>query len=83
MNLLEIGYLIIFEIVSIIIGSIIIGLIIKNERNRKKYIPTIKVGDSVYTPSLSDKINGEVLEIHEDSIVMKVTVSKNRVYPKN
>ena len=57
--------------------------IIKNERNRKSFINNVKVGDKVYTPSLSNEVKGEVLEIYEDSIVMKVTVSKNIVYPRS
>ena len=56
--------------------------IIKSERKRKQFSTTMKIGDSVYSPILNDKVEGEVLEVNTDTVVIKVTVFKNRVYPK-
>lgn len=56
--------------------------IIKSERKRKQFSTTMKIGDSVYSPILNDKVEGEVLEVNTDTVVIKVTVPKSRVYPK-
>jgi preprotein translocase subunit YajC len=60
----------------------IITKIIKSERVRKDFTPNMKVGDKVYSPILNDKVEGEVLEVNTDTVVIKVIVPKNRVYPQ-
>lgn len=67
---------------SIVYMVIFITRIIKNERSRKAFTPTMKLGDKVYAPILNDKVDGEVLEVNDDTVVIKVTVPKNRVYPQ-
>ena len=56
--------------------------IIVTERKRILFITTVKVGDKIQTPVVNNSVDGEVIEIHDDSIVMKVIVPKSRVYPK-
>ena len=56
--------------------------IIVTERKRILFITTVKVGDKIQTPVVNNSVDGEVIEIHDNSIVMKVIVPKNRVYPK-
>lgn len=60
----------------------IIIRIIKSERKRKAFSTTMKIGDSVYSPILNDKVEGDVLEVNDDTVVIKVTVPKSRVYPR-
>ncbi len=57
--------------------------VIKNESNRKQFKQQMKIGDKVYTPTITNSIDGEILEVLEDSVVLKVTVFKSRVYPKS
>ena len=69
----------------VFLGSFVIFLIYKtlqNEKKRKKFTPTMKQGDKVYTPVMSGSINGEILEVTEDKVKMVIEVSKSRVYPK-
>lgn len=54
--------------------------IIKTERQRISFALSIKPGDKVYSPVLDDKVKGEVLEVNNDEVVIKVTIPKNRVY---
>lgn len=63
-------------------GIRIIMLAIKNERNRKFYMATMKVGDKVYTPTDLNTIHGEVLEINDGVVTMKVVAPIDRVYPQ-
>ena len=56
--------------------------IIVTERKRILFITTVKVGDKIQTPVVNNSVDGEVIEIHDNSIVMKVIVPKSRVYPK-
>ena len=56
--------------------------IILTERKRILFITTVKVGDKIQTPVVNNSVDGEVIEIHDNSIVMKVIVPKSRVYPK-
>lgn len=61
----------------------IITKVIKNERKRKSFSDRIKPGDKVYSPILNDKVEGEVIEVNNDSVTIKVTIPKNRVYPND
>lgn len=61
----------------------IITKVIKNERKRKSFSDRIKPGDKVYSPILNDKVEGEVIEVNNDTVTIKVTVPKNRVYPND
>lgn len=74
-------WLILLSVMTFMLISIIIN-IIKNERKRKEFTPTMKPGDKVYAPILNDKVDGEVLEVNTDTVVMKVVVPKSRVYPQ-
>ena len=56
--------------------------IILTERKRILFITTVKVGDKIQTPVVNNSVDGEVIEIHDNLIVMKVIVPKSRVYPK-
>lgn len=58
----------------------IIKKVIKNERNRKTFSYKIKPGDKVYSPILNDKVEGEVIEVNNDSVIIKITLPKNRIY---
>jgi preprotein translocase subunit YajC len=54
-----------------------------NEKRQSKYLSEMKVNDSVYFPCASGSINGEILEINEDTVKIVVTVSKKRVYERD
>lgn len=54
--------------------------IVRNERNRKKYTPNMKIGDSVYYPTASGGVNGEVYDIDGDTVKVILTVSKSSLY---
>lgn len=55
--------------------------VIVNEKRRGKYQYEMKPGDKVYIPTASDGFNGEIESFDEESVIVKVKVSKNRVYP--
>lgn len=58
----------------------IVVTIVKNERNKKKYTPTMKIGDSVYYPIASGGVNGEVYDIDGDTVKVILTVNKSSLY---
>ena len=64
-----------------LVGTIrIIVKIIKTERKRKAFTPTMKPGDKVVVPVM-DRYIGEVLEVGDDEVKIVVTAPKSRVYP--
>lgn len=56
---------------------------IKSEKERKRFLPEMKQGDSIYFPVASGSIPGEIFEVNGDEVKVMVTVSKSRIYPKN
>jgi hypothetical protein len=78
---LKLGYglLIFFMVIGIL--KIILNTIV-TERDRKKFMPLIKKGDIVYTPTAGNPIDGEVLEVNGDRVKIIITVFKSRVYQK-
>lgn len=76
-----IGWVLLSLFMVIIFFYVLVKIII-TERKRKSFITTVKVGDKIHTPVVNNSVDGEVIEIHDDSIVMKVIVPKSRVYPK-
>ena len=75
------NWLILLAFMTFMVIRIIVG-VIKSERNRKSFAPTMKPGDKVFAPILNDRVDGEVLEVNDDEIVIKITVPKSRVYPQ-
>lgn len=76
-----IGWVLLSLFMAFMFFYVLVKVII-TERKRKSFITTVKVGDKIQTPVINNSVSGEVIEIHDDSIVMKVIVPKNRVYPK-
>ena len=74
-------WLILLTFMTFMVIRIIVG-VIKSERNRKAFAPTMKPGDKVCAPILNDRVDGEVLEVNDDEVVIKITVPKSRVYPQ-
>lgn len=74
-------WLILLTFMTFILIRIIVG-VIKSERNRKAFTPTMRPGDKVCAPILNDRVDGEVLEVNDDEVVIKITVPKSRVYPQ-
>ena len=56
---------------------------IKSEKERKKFLPEMKQGDSIYFPVASGSIPAEILVVYGDEVKVIVTISKSRIYPKN
>jgi preprotein translocase subunit YajC len=79
-EILAIGWILLLSLLAFMV-VLVITKTIKAERERKSFIKTIKVGDKVYT-IVNNSVSGEVIEILDDSVVMKVIVTKSRVYPK-
>jgi preprotein translocase subunit YajC len=75
------GWLLLVAFMAFMFFYVLVKMII-TERKRKSFITTVKVGDKIHTPVVNNSVDGEVIEIHDDSIVMKVIVPKSRVYPK-
>lgn len=55
--------------------------VIVNEKQRRKYQSEMKSGDKVYIPTISNGFNGEIESFDGDTVIVKVRVSKKRVYP--
>jgi preprotein translocase subunit YajC len=53
---------------------------VKSERKRKQFIPTIKKGDKVYTPTSGNSLSGDVFQVNENEVKIIITVAKSRVY---
>lgn len=67
-------------LISIII--IIIFKAIKNELNRERYKELMKTGDNVNVLLSSNSIDqAEIIEVGEQTVVIKTVVPKDRVYP--
>lgn len=75
------GWILLVAFMAFMFFYVLVKMII-TERKRKSFITTVKVGDKIQTPVVNNSVDGEVIEIHDDSIVMKVIVPKSRVYPK-
>ena len=54
----------------------------KTEKRRKEYVHQMKICDRVYTPVSSGNIEGEILEIKDDNVIMVIKVHKSRIYPQ-
>lgn len=59
----------------------IITKLIKSEKSRKDFGKSMKVGDSAYTPTASNGVIGEIVEINNEEVKILITVPKSRVYP--
>jgi len=77
-----IGWVLLLITMFIFIVKVIYNTI-KSEKRRKKFIPTIKKGDKVYTPTSGNSLNGEVFEVNENEVKIIITVTKSRVYPND
>lgn len=55
--------------------------VIVNEKRRGKYQSEMKSGDKVYVPTASNGFTGEIESFDDESVIIKVKVSKSRVYP--
>jgi len=67
-------------LISIII--IIIFKAVKNELNRERYMELMKPGDDVNVLLSSNSIDqAEIVEVREQTVVIKTVVPKDRVYP--
>lgn len=53
------------------------------QRKRKNFSMNMKVGDDASIISASSDFTGKITEINDDSVVISVTVDKNRVYPNS
>lgn len=73
-------YIFLGILISIII--IIIFKAIKNELNRERYKELMKTGDNVNVLLSSNSIDqAEIIEVGEQTVVIKTVVPKDRVYP--
>jgi len=77
-----IGWVLLLITMFIFIVKVIYNTI-KSEKRRKQFIPTIKKGDKVYTPTSGNSLNGEVFEVNENEVKIIITVTKSRVYPND
>lgn len=75
-------YSVLFIGIIVMFGKIIYNTIV-NEKRQSKYLSEMKVNDSVYFPCASGSVNGEILEINDDTVKIVVTVSKKRVYERD
>jgi preprotein translocase subunit YajC len=77
----------IMDVVLFVLCSILLSFIsyalyrtYKTEKGRKEYEPKMKTGDDVYAPVISGNINGKILEIRENTVIMSIEVQKSRIY---
>lgn len=75
-----IGWIIIIILMVFFICFIIINTI-RAEKRRKSFSSVMKPGDKVTVP-VTDRYEGEVLEVNGDEVKIIVTAHKSRVYPK-
>lgn len=76
----DIIWILLIAFISFMTIRIFYGLI-KNEKARKAFSPTIKPGDKVHVPVIDNKVNGEVIEVDDETVTVKFTVPKRIVYP--
>ena len=75
-------HLLIFLIIFALGGlCYIIYMVIKNEKEKKRYQETMEVGDMVYVASVREGIYGKIHELDQDTVTITLKVSKSRVYP--
>lgn len=78
--MLQLTWVILITLMVIMVIRIIYKLI-KSERLRKEFITTMKPGDKVYVPVVDNKFYGEIIEVNDDEVVIKVKSPKIIVYP--
>lgn len=81
-NFVIIGWSLLLTIMFIFTFKVIYNTI-KSEKDRKKFILTVKKGDKVYTPTSGNSLNGEVFDVNENEVKIIITVPKSRVYPND
>jgi len=63
----------------------IASMLIKNEINKSKWAPNMKVGDDVNFSTLNNNVNGVITDLNpttdSDVVEVKVLVSKKSLYP--
>lgn len=77
-----------FILSVIILGAVafafyIVFTLIKNERKRNKWLPTMKVGDEVHfsTTGSVNAVITDVNPVNDDMVEVKVLISKKSLYP--
>jgi preprotein translocase subunit YajC len=73
-------------LVVLLIFGLVIRLIvgtIQSYRQQKKYLPNMKVGDSVWFSTPETDINGVVEEIDGDFVKVSLTIRKDRLHQNN
>jgi preprotein translocase subunit YajC len=78
--MLQLTWVILITLMVIMVIRIIYKLI-KSERLRKEFITTMKPGDKVYVPVVDNKFYGEIIEVNDDEVIIKVKSPKRIVYP--
>ena len=69
-----VGLLMFGMIIRLIVGTI------QSYRQQKKYLPNMKVGDSVWFPTSATDIYGVVEEIDGDLVKVSLTIRKDRLH---
>ena len=63
----------------------VVFMLIKNEIKKKKWLPTMKVGDEVNFSTINNNVNAVITDLNptsdEDIVEVKVLVSKKSLYP--
>ena len=72
-------------IISLVTGLVVLTIfvivsVIRNEIRRKKWSKNMKVGEVVHF-STSNSVNGEILNVLDDDVEIKVKVKKHLIYP--
>ena len=80
------NFMILFITVSLFSMFAYIGfMIIKNEMNKNKWSPTMKVGDDVNFSTLNNNVNAIITDLNptddENIVEVKVLVDKKSLYP--
>jgi len=76
----NIGWMILITSPLLFTIKVIINTI-RAEKRRKSFSSVMKPGDKVTVP-VTDRYEGEVLEVNVDEVKIIVTAHKSRVYPK-
>lgn len=66
----------------LVIIYLIVG-VIRTTRQQKKYLPNMKIGDSVWFSTPATEINGVVEEIDGEFVKVNLTIRKDRLHLNN
>ena len=72
-----------FILLTLVLTGAVLNIIIRTVKSRrvvKNYTPT--VGDTVFGYNGSNGVSGDITEVHQDHVYLKVKVSKDWLYPE-